>query len=59
VEEAVELVVRHCLAGHETTRKIRFRLQVCLSEALSNAILRGNRENRTSGWTSGPSSSPT
>ena len=44
VEEAVELVVRHCLAGHETTRKTRFRLQVCLSEALSNAILRGNRE---------------
>jgi len=44
IEEAVELVVRHCLAGHETTRKTRFRLQVCLSEALSNAILRGNRE---------------
>ena len=46
VEEAVELVVRHCLAGHETTRKTRFRLQVVLSEALSNAIVRGNREDR-------------
>jgi serine/threonine-protein kinase RsbW len=44
IEEAVELVTRHCLAGHATTRTIRFRLQVVLSEALANAILRGNRE---------------
>ncbi len=44
VEEAVELVVRHCLAGHETTRTTRFRLQVVLSEALSNAIVRGTGE---------------
>jgi serine/threonine-protein kinase RsbW len=46
IEEAVELVTRHCLAGHESTRTTRFRLQVVLSEALSNAIVRGNRENR-------------
>jgi serine/threonine-protein kinase RsbW len=46
IEEAVELVTRHCLAGHDTPRKIRFRLQVVLSEALSNAIVRGNREDR-------------
>ena len=44
IEEAVELVTRHCLAGHHTTRQTRFRLQVALSEALANAILRGNRE---------------
>jgi serine/threonine-protein kinase RsbW len=44
IEEAVELVTRHCLAGHEATRKTRFRLQVVLSEALSNAIVRGNCE---------------
>jgi serine/threonine-protein kinase RsbW len=44
IEEAVELVTRHCLAGHQATRAIRFRLQVVLSEALANAILRGNRE---------------
>ena len=44
IEQAVELVTRHCLAGHITTRTIRFRLQVVLSEALANAILRGNRE---------------
>jgi serine/threonine-protein kinase RsbW len=46
IEEAVELVTRHCLAGHDTTRQTRFRLQVVLSEALSNAIVRGNREDR-------------
>jgi serine/threonine-protein kinase RsbW len=44
IEEAVELVTRHCLAGHDTCRKTRFRLQVVLSEALSNAIVRGNQE---------------
>jgi serine/threonine-protein kinase RsbW len=44
IEEAVELVVRHCLAGHQATRTTRFRLQVVLSEALSNAIVRGNAE---------------
>jgi serine/threonine-protein kinase RsbW len=46
IEEAVELVTRHCLAGHEAPRKTRFRLQVVLSEALSNAIVRGNGEDR-------------
>jgi serine/threonine-protein kinase RsbW len=44
IEEAVELVTRHCLAGHRTSPKTRFRLQVVLSEALSNAIVRGNCE---------------
>ena len=46
IEEAVELVVRHCLAGHQATKKTRFRLQVVLSEAISNAIVRGNCEDR-------------
>ncbi|MGH7526172.1 MAG: ATP-binding protein [Gemmatimonadales bacterium] len=46
IEEAVDLVTRHCLAGHQTTQKTRFRLQVVLSEALSNAIVRGNQEDR-------------
>jgi serine/threonine-protein kinase RsbW len=46
IEEAVELVTRHCLAGHDTSKKTRFRLQVVLSEALSNAIVRGNQEER-------------
>lgn len=47
IEEAVELVTRHCLAGHQATHKTRFRLRVVLSEALSNAIVQGNREDLT------------
>jgi len=47
IEEAVELVTRHCLAGHHTTRTIQFRLRVVLSEAISNAIVRGNGEDHT------------
>jgi serine/threonine-protein kinase RsbW len=43
----VELVTRHCLAGHDATKTTRFRLRVVLSEALSNAILQGNREDRS------------
>jgi serine/threonine-protein kinase RsbW len=46
IEEAVELVTRHCLAGHNASQTIRFRLRVVLSEALSNAIVRGNCEDR-------------
>jgi serine/threonine-protein kinase RsbW len=46
IEEAVELVTRHCLAGHDATQTIRFKLRVVLSEALSNAIVRGNSEDR-------------
>jgi serine/threonine-protein kinase RsbW len=46
IEQAVELVTRHCLAGHDAPGRIRFRLQVVLSEALSNAIMRGNQEDR-------------
>ena len=42
----MELVTRHCLAGHEATQTVRFRLRVVLSEALSNAIVQGNREDR-------------
>ena len=44
IEEAVAVVLRHCLAGAFAAPKIRFRLQVALSEALANAIVRGNRE---------------
>lgn len=46
IEEVVDLVTRHCLAGHDAPARTRFRLQVVLSEALSNAIMRGNREDR-------------
>lgn len=43
VEEAVNLLVRECLGG-AAGRHIGFRLQVALCEALSNAIICGNRE---------------
>jgi serine/threonine-protein kinase RsbW len=46
IEEAVELVTRHCLAGHHTTKTMQFRLRVVLSEAISNAIVRGNAEDQ-------------
>jgi serine/threonine-protein kinase RsbW len=44
IEEAVELVTRHCLAGQTASPRTRFRLRVVLSEALSNAVMRGNRQ---------------
>ena len=47
VEEAVELVTRHCLAGQVAGQRIRFRLKVVLAEAFTNAIIRGNSEDRT------------
>ena len=44
IEEAVSVIMRHCLAGAFAAPRVRFRLQVALSEALANAIVRGNRE---------------
>jgi Anti-sigma regulatory factor (Ser/Thr protein kinase) len=37
-------VTRHCFAGEASHESMRFRLQVALSEALANAIIRGNHE---------------
>ncbi|MBI4503101.1 MAG: ATP-binding protein [Gemmatimonadetes bacterium] len=42
VEEAVDVVARHCLASGLAPRAARFNLRVALSEALSNAIVYGN-----------------
>lgn len=44
VEAAVEIMVRHCFAGQSPCSRTSFRLRVALTEALANAILRGNRE---------------
>jgi serine/threonine-protein kinase RsbW len=44
IEEAVSVILRHCLAGAVAGPQVQFRLQVALSEALANAIVRGNRE---------------
>lgn len=43
VEEAVDLVARHCLASGLPPHTARFNLRVALSEALANAIVYGNR----------------
>lgn len=42
VEQAVDLVARHCLACGLSPRRARFHLRVALCEALSNAIIYGN-----------------
>jgi serine/threonine-protein kinase RsbW len=47
IEEAVSVLTRHCLAGASASPRIRFRLQVALSDALANAVIRGNREDRS------------
>jgi serine/threonine-protein kinase RsbW len=44
IEQAVSLVTRHCLSGTRCSERLRFRLQVALAEALSNAVVQGNRE---------------
>jgi serine/threonine-protein kinase RsbW len=44
IEEAVAVLTRHCLSGAEASSHVQFRLQVALSDALANAIVRGNRE---------------
>jgi len=43
VEEAVELMARHCFAGTTPCQRTSFRLRVLLTEAISNSILFGAR----------------
>ena len=47
IEEAVEIITRHCLAGFRSSNRFHFRLRVALSEALANAIICGNGEDPT------------
>ncbi len=42
IEEAVDLVARHCLASGLAPRRARFNLRIVLAEALTNAIVYGN-----------------
>ena len=44
IEEAVAQVVRRCEAAAFPGRQLAFHIPVAVTEALSNAILRGNRE---------------
>ena len=41
VEDAVELMARHCFSGAEPCKRTGFRLRVLLAEALTNSILFG------------------
>jgi len=41
IEEAVELMARHCFAGFTPCSRTGFRLRVLLAEAISNSILFG------------------
>jgi serine/threonine-protein kinase RsbW len=47
IEEVVDLVTRHCCSGSWSTRRLRFNLRVSVAEALANAIVAGNREDRS------------
>jgi serine/threonine-protein kinase RsbW len=47
IEEAVEVVARHCQAEGFCGRQARFHLRVALCEAIANAIIYGNREDAT------------
>jgi serine/threonine-protein kinase RsbW len=44
IERVVELVRRECEVMGFTARQIRFNVPVAITEAVSNAILRGNRD---------------
>ena len=44
IERVVALVTRECSALHLTPRQCALNVPVALTEAISNAILRGNRE---------------
>jgi len=43
IEEAVEFVVHRCTTCESVARKLRFNFRVCLTEALANAMIYGNR----------------
>lgn len=47
IEEAVDLVARHCLASGLPPRRARFNLRIALCEALANAIVYGNAADPT------------
>lgn len=48
VEEAIELMARHCFSGAEPCRRTGFRFRVLLAEALTNSILCGAGGNPSS-----------
>jgi serine/threonine-protein kinase RsbW len=47
IEEVVDLILRHCCSGTWSSRRLRFNLRVAIAEALANAIVAGNQEDRS------------
>jgi serine/threonine-protein kinase RsbW len=47
IEEVVDLLMRHCGTGGWLGRRLRFNLRVAIAEALANAIVAGNQEDRS------------
>lgn len=47
IEEVVDLLLRHCCSSGWLCRKLRFNLRVAVAEALANAIVAGNQEDRS------------
>lgn len=47
IEEVVDLLLRHCCVGPWISRKVRFNFRVAVAEALANAIVAGNQEDRS------------
>ena len=47
VEEVVDLLLRHCCSGSWSSRRFQFNLRVAVAEALANAIIAGNGEDRS------------
>jgi hypothetical protein len=47
IEEVVDLLMRHCCTDSWLCRRTRFNLRVAIAEALANAIVAGNQEDRS------------
>ena len=47
IEEVVDLLMRHCCTAPWVSRRGRFNFRVALAEALANAIVAGNQEDRS------------
>ncbi len=47
IEEVVDLLMRHCCTDSWLCRRLRFNLRVAVAEALANAIVAGNQEDRS------------
>ncbi len=47
IEQVVDLLMRHCCSSGWLCRRLRFNLRVAIAEALANAIVAGNLEDRS------------